>query len=242
MIKLGDSIKVKFPKNIKLLLTDPPYGQGIDLNSKRKVKLGHSLIAGDSSLQEALSLLDLVLANVTESMAMNSNAVIFCNRKFEVQFENVIRKYFKFTAKCTWVKQNENGLSHGLGNLSLPAPCSESFIFANRSGTRLKYRFNDVIFGRVTANNVVKGTHPTPKPFDMLKTLIEDLTEHGDLVADPFAGNGNTLWAAKLAGRRAYGVEINADYVDEYQNYESTRRYQLFGTEEFLDSKQESLL
>lgn len=36
----------------------------------------------------------------------------------------------------------------------------------------------------------------------------------GDVVLDPFAGSGTTCLAARDAGRRYVGIEINAEYVE----------------------------
>jgi DNA modification methylase len=47
-----------------------------------------------------------------------------------------------------------------------------------------------------------------------MKWLVQNLTEPGDLVADPFAGCGTTGIAAVQLGRRAHLIEIDAEYRD----------------------------
>jgi len=56
--------------------------------------------------------------------------------------------------------------------------------------------------------------HPSPKPEALMYRLIECVTESGDLVLDPFMGAGTTLRAAKNAGRRAIGIEVEERYCE----------------------------
>ena len=54
--------------------------------------------------------------------------------------------------------------------------------------------------------------HPTQKPVNVLKRLIEIFTDEGDVVIDPCAGSGTTLRAAMELGRNSYGFEISKDF------------------------------
>ena len=58
--------------------------------------------------------------------------------------------------------------------------------------------------------------HPTPKPLGLMELLI-DRCPLG-VVADPFAGAGATLLAAKALGRRVVGVELDERYCEVAAN------------------------
>ncbi len=47
------------------------------------------------------------------------------------------------------------------------------------------------------------------KPFNISNLLIEELTEEGDIVFDPFMGSGVTIFESVLLKRKSIGVEIN---------------------------------
>ena len=57
--------------------------------------------------------------------------------------------------------------------------------------------------------------HPTQKPVNLLKQLIEIFTDEGDVVIDPCAGSGTTLRAAYELGRSSYGFEIKKNFYKD---------------------------
>jgi site-specific DNA-methyltransferase (adenine-specific) len=56
--------------------------------------------------------------------------------------------------------------------------------------------------------------HPTMKPVDLIRPMIENSTGANWLVGDPFGGSGSTLIACAMTGRRARLIEIDPRYCD----------------------------
>lgn len=59
-----------------------------------------------------------------------------------------------------------------------------------------------------------RRSHPTQKPLELMKALIELTTQEKQVVLDPFAGSGTTLLAAKELGRKYIGFEMEDDFFE----------------------------
>lgn len=55
-------------------------------------------------------------------------------------------------------------------------------------------------------------SHPTEKPVELMQHYIENSSNPGELILDPFAGHGASLVAAQRTGRRWMGMEIDPVY------------------------------
>jgi site-specific DNA-methyltransferase (adenine-specific) len=107
-----------------------------------------------------------------------------------------------------WDKQ-----SYGLGN-GFRAQ-HELVCHASKGTARIASRS---VGNVLAAKRVPNDDHPSPKPVSLMETLLEVVSEPGELVLDPFAGGGATLLAARNLGRRAIGIE------SEEQHCETTAR------------------
>jgi site-specific DNA-methyltransferase (adenine-specific) len=58
----------------------------------------------------------------------------------------------------------------------------------------------------------IKGKHPTEKPCDLYKWLIERYCPRGGTVLDPTFGSGNSVFTAYQLGRSAIGIEKNEEF------------------------------
>lgn len=56
--------------------------------------------------------------------------------------------------------------------------------------------------------------HPTMKPVELIKQLVEDGSPSGAIIYEPFAGSGTTLIACEMTGRQCRAIELDPLYVD----------------------------
>lgn len=62
--------------------------------------------------------------------------------------------------------------------------------------------------------NQVNRLHPTQKPLQLMRYMVETYTRPGDVVLDPFCGSGSTLVACKQTGRQWIGIEKTYEYAE----------------------------
>jgi len=109
-------------------------------------------------------------------------------------------------ARLVWDK----GEWPGMGDLKFPWGPSDEEIYVIGDG------FNGKREGTVIRANRLSGgavaDHPTPKPVVVMERLIAKCPP--GVIADPFAGSGSTLVAAKNLGRKAIGVELEERYCE----------------------------
>ena len=187
------------PIGFKLLLTDPPYGMNFQSN-RRVVSAKAERIENDDD--SALDLLLDVLKAAYGRMADEATILVWCGWKQECDFRRVIQDTgFTIKGSLIWNKPN-----HGTGDLTGSfAPKHERIIHAVKGNPKLNSRPDDVLSG----SQFVGSDHPTEKPLDLLRLLIEATTNEGDCVVDTFAGVGSTVIAAKQTHRDFWACELN---------------------------------
>lgn len=108
----------------------------------------------------------------------------------------------------TWDK----GDASGMGNLSVPWKPNTEEIYVLGHGFSGP-RTSSVLTGHTVVTWATKGReHPNMKPESLMSELIGKCPE--GVVADPFAGSGSTLIAARRIGRKAIGVELEERYCE----------------------------
>jgi site-specific DNA-methyltransferase (adenine-specific) len=94
-----------------------------------------------------------------------------------------------------------------------PATCWKrtwELIQVARNGRLRKGRTESVIREFVRPDQY--SLHPAAKPVALMVTLIEQLSNPGDTIFDPFMGSGSTGVACVMTGRNFVGFEIDPDY------------------------------
>ena len=61
----------------------------------------------------------------------------------------------------------------------------------------------------------VNKIHPTKKPIELMRYIVNASTKEGDTVLDPFMGSGTTAIACIREKRNFIGFELNKEYYDK---------------------------
>jgi site-specific DNA-methyltransferase (adenine-specific) len=105
-------------------------------------------------------------------------------------------------------------------NMKIVGNCEYGLIFYREKLPKFrnngKMIFNCMDWPRDTESEKI---HPTQKPVELLKRLIEIFTDDGDVVIDPCAGSGSTLIAAERINRKAYGFEIKKEFYTKAKKW-----------------------
>jgi hypothetical protein len=97
----------------------------------------------------------------------------------------------------------------GMGDLELPWRPGDEEIYVLGHGWRGARGPNVLRVSNVRSD---RPNHPTPKPVPLMEALIAKCPP--GVIADPFAGSGSTLIAARNLGRKVIGVELEERYCD----------------------------
>ena len=90
-------------------------------------------------------------------------------------------------------------------------------------GGQWTFFLNSVINTRFPTNGVeayahdIRKIHPSPKPPQLMRDIIEFFTKENEVVLDYFMGVGGTLIGASLCNRQAIGIDLNQKYIDTYK-------------------------
>lgn len=206
------------PSSIDLTLTDPPYSD-ITHEGARTGK-------GETSLVDFASISEEDLRNVFSLSGVVSKAWLVATMEWRhiALLERTPPNGWKFIRFGVWIKPN--GAPQFTGDR--PATGWEGVGIFHRDVPG-KMKWNGGGYPAVWTFNKVNSQHPTGKPPALIKTLLRQFSNDGDLILDPFMGCGTTLRAAKDLGRRAIGIELDERYCEISAN--RLRQGVLFGPE-----------
>jgi site-specific DNA-methyltransferase (adenine-specific) len=75
--------------------------------------------------------------------------------------------------------------------------------------------------------NGKKRLHPCEKPLELIKILITNSSQMGDMVVDPFGGSGTTAIASEELGRRWITMELDEEYCETIKTRFSSKHPQM---------------
>lgn len=178
----GDCRAVDGWQSANVLLVDPPYG--IDYQSGWDSSMARS-IAGDS---------DTVLRDWILDTWGDRPALVFGTWR--------ISRPTGTRARLVWDTKG----ALGMGDLSIPWKPSDQEIYVLGSGFTGRRTTNVLSFPPVQSMAKNGRLHPHQKPLGLMCELVSKCPP--GVIADPTAGSGSTLVAAKQLGRPAIGVEL----------------------------------
>jgi hypothetical protein len=191
----GDCREITEWLTADVLVTDPPYGIGWrrHVGGRGKTRgTGHAGIAGDA---------DTAVRDTILSSWETRPALVFGS--FRVAPPKTVRETLVYRKPAdAGVVGSTTGFRRDVEPIYLLGnwprrPARRSALAEARGGI---------------CNAVMRTGHPHTKPLDVMEQLIDACPPGA--IADPFAGSGSTLVAARNLGRRAIGVEMEERHCE----------------------------
>lgn len=193
-----------------LMVTDPPYGVEYDPDWRNKAKRADGTPLGASATgrvqndcqadwREAWALFPGVVAYVW-------HAGLFAG----VVADSLTATGFTLRSQIVWAKSN---FAIGRGDYHWQhEPCW----YAVRKGATGHWGGDrkQTTLWEIAKPAKSETGHGTQKPVECMKRPIENNSEPGDAIYEPFSGSGTTIIAAEMTARRCFAVELNPAYVD----------------------------
>jgi len=216
----GDSTKAEDVERVmggelaSLVVTDPPYGvsyadKNSFLNAIDKGNCIQTEIKNDHLDKEQTQQL-WKSAFCEMSKAMGKGAVVYC---FMPQGGDQMMMMMMMMGagieprhELIWLKNN-----HVLGRTDY-AYKHEPILYAWKDGGHKFYGdFQTSILEYPRPQKA--DLHPTMKPVELVMKLIENSSQPGAILYEPFSGSGTTIIACQNLGRKARAIEISPAYV-----------------------------
>ena len=195
-----DYMKIMPDDCVHLTLTDIPYGVvNRDSNGLRNLN------------KEEADVMTFDLSDFLSEVyrVTSGTIIIFCSK------EQISEIYKFFDEKQ---KKKLGTVRHLVWEKTNPSPMNGQYIYLSGIENAVWFKKKGATFNAHCKNPVFRYAcgrsklHPTEKNHDLLKELILDNSNEGDIVFDPCAGSGSHLLVAKENNRQWLGVELNREY------------------------------
>lgn len=210
---------------VDLVAVDPPYkitargngGNSGGMFQKKEVNNGKVFKANDIEIEDWLPRIYNLLNENTHCYIMTNNKNITNYLKVidEMYFNNDKKQKFHFIKNLIWVKDNKI-----MGQTYMS---QFEYIIMLRKGSHKRINNcgeSDVlqIKNKKLKDKNGKTIHDTEKPVDLMKILVENSTNEGDIVLDFAMGIGATGVACKMLNRKFIGIELDNTYFEIAKN------------------------
>jgi len=198
---LGDCLQVEEWLGADVLVTDPPYGISYTPNKGGYKGKGSQtrlpkIIAGDG---------DTDIRDTVIELWGSRPAIVFGSWRMPRPAQTKHR--------LIWHKK---GQAPGPANAPFMLQDEEIYIWGDGFVSTSPPMRSVITTTEARSVEVAKIGHPTPKPLRLMGLLLERCPP--GVIADPFAGSGATLLAARNLGRQAIGVELEEKYCELIAN------------------------
>lgn len=202
-----------------LMVTDPPYGVEYDADWRN-----HSMRADGSGIgtRAVGKVLNDHNADWREAWALFPGEVAYvwhAGTKANIVADSLLACGFDIRAQVIWAKSQ---LVIGRGHYH---PKHEPCWYAVKKGGTGHWQGDrkQTTLWEINKPQKSETGHSTQKPIECMRRPIENNSQPGDSIYEPFSGSGTTIIAAEQTGRRCYAMEISPLYVqvalDRWANF-----------------------